>query len=166
MWLRRAFYVWLIPSAFVLPLWLIVGWGVFNAGGWAFLWVLFIAIPSVFIGQLVFTLLVRARGTVRATRAVSWGDVLGFTIWHGLTIALGLFSQVSWVPLLITAIVAGLGMFWFLLWELIKEAQPGRIVLRTSTGMGYLPPEAPTRASAPADPEVVVITERSAPPRV
>jgi hypothetical protein len=166
MWLRRAFYAWLIPSAFVLPLWLIIGWGVFNAGGWAFLWVLFIAIPSVFIGQLVFTLLVRARGTVRATRAVSWGDVLGFTIWHGLTIALGFFSQVSWVPLLITAIIAGLGMFWFLLWELLKEARPDRIVLRTSTGMGYLPAEAPPRASAPADPEVVVIAERSAPPRV
>lgn len=164
MWLRRAFYGWLIPAAFLLPLWLLVGWGVFNAGGWAFLWVLFIAIPSVFVGQLVFTLLVRARGTVRSTRAVSWGDVLGFTVWHGLTIALGFFAQVSWVPLLITAIVAGLGLFWFLLWELVKEARPGRVVLHASDGTGYLPPE-PPRAARVADPDVIVITERAAPPR-
>jgi len=165
MWLRRAFYGWLIPAAFLLPLWLLVGWGVFSGGGWAFAWVLFIAIPSVFIGQLVFTLLVRARGTVRAARAVSWGDVLGFTVWHGLTIALGFFSTVSWLPLLLTAIAAGLVLFWYLLWELIREARPGRIVLRTSGGMGYLPPETP-RAETPADPDVIVVTERHTPPRV
>ena len=47
MWLRRAFFGWLIPAAFVLPLWLLIGWAVFNAGGWAFLWVLFLAIPGV-----------------------------------------------------------------------------------------------------------------------
>jgi len=164
MWLRRVFFHWLIPAAFVLPLWLLVGWGVFNAGGWAFLWVLFIAIPSVFVGQLVFTLLVRARGTVRATRAVSWGDVLGLTIWHGLTIALGFFARASWVPLLITAIVAGLALFWFLLWELVKEARPGRIVLRTTDGTAYLPPERPG-AEAPVDGDVIVIAERPAPPR-
>ncbi len=39
MWLRRAFFGWLIPAAFVLPLWLLVGWGVFDAGGWGLLWV-------------------------------------------------------------------------------------------------------------------------------
>src|SRR5690349_9998248 len=49
MWLRRAFYGWLFPAAFLLPLWLLIGWAVFNAGGWAFLWVLFLAIPAVFI---------------------------------------------------------------------------------------------------------------------
>jgi hypothetical protein len=66
MWLRRAFFGWLIPAAFLLPLWLLIGWAVFNAGGWAFLWVLFLAIPGVFLWQLLLTLLVRARGTVRA----------------------------------------------------------------------------------------------------
>jgi len=168
MWLRRAFFGWLIPAAFVLPLWLLIGWSVFDAGGWAFLWVLFIAIPSVFVGQLVFTLLVRARGTVRTGRAVSWGDVLGFTVWHGLTIALGFFAQVGWVPLLVVAIIAGVALFWFLLWELVKEARPGRIVLRTSGGMGYIPPRAPGEGRGPrpsADPDVIVVTERPAPPR-
>lgn len=164
MWLRRAFYLWLIPGAFVLPLWLLIGWSVFNAGALGFLWVLFIAIPSVFVGQLVFTLLVRARGTVRASRAVSWPDVAGFTVWNGLTIALGFFDRVAWVPLLVTAIVAGLALFWFLLWELVREARPGRVVLHTTAGVGYLPPE-PPRPEAQRGPEVVVIAERPAPPR-
>ena len=30
MWLRQAFFRWLIPAAFLLPLWLLVGWGVFQ----------------------------------------------------------------------------------------------------------------------------------------
>lgn len=164
MWLRRAFYAWMLPAAFVLPLWLLVGWAIFNAGALGFLWVLFIAMPSVFVGQLVFTLLVRARGTVRANRALSWGDVGGFTVWHGLTIALGFFTAQSWVPLLVCATVAGLGMFWYLLWELLRETRPGRVVLHTSSGVGYLPPQ-PAEPPRAADPDVIVITERPAQPQ-
>lgn len=163
MWLRQAFYRWLLPAALVLPLWLLIGWGVFNAGGWAFLWVLFIAIPSVLVGQLVLTLLVRARGTVRAERAVSWGDVVGFTAWHGLTIALGFYDRVTWVPLFVLAILVGIGMFWFTLWELLRETRPSRILLRTSGGVGFIPPERP-EPRADVDPDVIIITERRTPP--
>ena len=42
MWVRQAFFRWLLPAAFVLPAWLLVGWIAFQ-GGWAILWVLFIA---------------------------------------------------------------------------------------------------------------------------
>ncbi|MFV0320235.1 MAG: MFS transporter permease [Microbacterium sp.] len=143
MWLRRAFFVWLIPSAFLLPLWLLIGWGVFNAQALGLLWVLLIAIPSVFVGQLLFTLLVRARGMVRATRAVSWTDALGFTVWQGLTVALGFFDPASWVALFITAILAGLAMFWYLLWALVREARPRS---RADVAEG-------------ADPQVIVISE-------
>ena len=161
MWLRRAFYGWLIPAAIVLPLWLLVGWGVFNAGGWAFLWVLFIAIPSVFAGQLVLTLLVRARGTVRAERAVSWWDVLGFGVWHLLTLSLGFFVQAWWAPVLVVTIIAGLALFWLQFWQLWREAKPAAVLLRTSHGLGYLPPEGPS-PSAQAEPErdVVIIAEK------
>ena len=38
MWLRRAFYQWLLPAALVLPLWLLIGWIAFSASGWALLW--------------------------------------------------------------------------------------------------------------------------------
>ena len=58
--LLRAFYRWLIPAAFVLPLWLFVGWIVFGASPLSLLWVLLSA-PIVMVGQLILTLLVRAR---------------------------------------------------------------------------------------------------------
>ena len=164
MWLRRAFFAWLIPSAFVLPLWLLVGWGVAGAGGWAFLWVLFLAIPGVLIWQLILTLLVRARGTVRAHRAVSWWDVLGFAIWHALVIALGFFDPAWWAPVMVLAVLVGVGMFWLELWQLWREARPSTILLRPSEGVAYIPPQEPaSRATVDAESEVFVITEKQRP---
>ena len=63
MWLRRAFFRWLIPAAFVLPLWLFVGWIVFGANPWALLWVL-ISAPIVFAGPLP-TAVVEGRAKTR-----------------------------------------------------------------------------------------------------
>ncbi|WP_438352752.1 MFS transporter permease [Microbacterium sp. CJ88] len=167
MWLRRAFFLWLFPAAFVLPLWLLVGWGVFNAGGWAFLWVLLVAIPSVLIGQLVLTLLVRARGTVRTARAVSWWDVLGFTVWHALTISLGFFVEAWWLPVMLVTVLVGLGLFWLQLWQLWREARGAAVsVLRTAEGMAYIPPAAEEdrlRDQARQHGEVIVISEGGGP---
>jgi hypothetical protein len=162
MWLRRAFFGWLIPAAFVLPLWLLVGWAVFNAGGWAFLWVLFLAIPGVFLWQLLLTLLVRARGTVRAHRAVSWWDVLGFAVWHLLVISLGFFAEAWWAPVMVLTVLAGVGLFWLALWQLWSEARPSRFVLRSSGGTAYIPPTA-ERAEPASPQEVIVVTERQTP---
>ncbi len=164
MWLRRAFLLWLLPAAVVLPAWLLVGWGVFHAGAWAFVWVLFIAIPSVLIGELVLTMLVRLRGTVRADRAVSWWDVLGFGVWHALTVAVGFYNATWFVPVLALATCAGLAVFWLSLWQLWREARGGAVLLRTGAGVGYIPPPAAPR-HATGDPEVIVVTERPAPPR-
>ncbi len=161
MWLRGAFYRWMFPAAVALPLWLLVGWGVFNADGWAFLWVLFIAIPSVFIGQIVLTLLQRARPSARETRMASWWDVLGFGIWHALTIAVGCYPQ-SWFPLLLTgAIAVALGLFWLMLWQLWGEARtaaPG-IRIMTSSTRGAA---AGSRQSADAESDVFIIREKPA----
>ncbi|QIM18418.1 MFS transporter permease [Leucobacter coleopterorum] len=133
MWLRRAFYWWLFPSAMLLPLWLLIGWGVFQAGGWVFLWVLFVAIPSVLIGQLVLALLVRSRPSVRANGAVSWLDVMGFSVWHVLVILVGCFIE-AWFPLLLTAaIVAAIGLFWLTFRQLRAE-----IVARVEMNSGEL----------------------------
>lgn len=151
----------MIPAAFLLPLWLLVGWAVTGAGGWAFLWVLFIAIPGVFLWQLLLTLLVRARGTVRAHRAVSWWDVAGFTLWHGLVIALGFFNPTWWVPTLVVAVIAGLGMFWLALWELWSEAKPSRLVLHTTEGLAYIP-AAEERPRATEQP-VIIVSENQRP---
>lgn len=162
MWLRRAFYGWLIPSAFLLPLWLLIGWAIAGAGAWAFLWVLFIAIPSVLVGQLVLTLLVRARGSARAARAVSWWDVGGFTLWHALTISLGFFNEAWWAPVFLLTLFVGAGLVWLEVWQLLRELRSSRFLLRTSEGMAYVPPAGP--APRPRRPEdVIVITERTPP---
>lgn len=124
MWLRRALFSWLLPAALVLPLWLVVGWAVSGASGWVFLWVLFIAVPAVLVGQLVATLLVRARGTVRHSRALSWWDVLVFAVWHALIIATGFYPAGAFWPLLFAATAAFLGVFWVSLWQLFREARP------------------------------------------
>lgn len=163
MWLRRAFFGWLIPAAFVLPLWLLLGWGIFKAEGWAFLWVLFIAIPSVFVGQLVLTLLVRARGTVRAERAVSWFDVAGFGTWHALTIAVGFYNP-AWFGLQLgLAIAVFIALFWLSLWQLWREARPSTYIARTSEGTAYIPAPQQKEPRLPADAEHEVIIIRESP---
>ena len=151
----------MFPAAFVLPLWLLIGWGIFNAGGWAFLWVLFIAIPSVFIGQLVVTLLQRARPSARETRAASWWDVIGVGVWHALTIAVGCYPQ-TWFPLLLTAAIAvALGLIWLMLRQLWGEARvagPGMTFPSVMT-----PDQAPaSERPSPAEGDVFVIQEKPA----
>lgn len=122
MWIRRAVFHWLFPAAVVLPVWLLVGWGVFQSGGWAFLWVLFIAMPSVLIGELAIALLIRARSSVREMRMVSWQDVIGLTVWHALTIAVGFFPNAfGWI--LVGAIVGFLGLFWSTVQQLWRESR-------------------------------------------
>ena len=139
-----------------------IGWGVFRAGGWAFVWVIFLAIPSVFIGQLALGLLVKARGTVRAQRAVSWWDVAGFSLWHVLTIACGFFDPAWFWPAFVGAVVVGVGLFWLVLWELLGEAKPGTVILRT-TGPGcdgLHPAAGRSPAVPPVEHDVIVISER------
>ncbi|MDQ4213258.1 MFS transporter permease [Microbacterium capsulatum] len=165
MWIRRAFFSWLFPAAVVLPLWLLVGWGVFQSGGWAFLWVLFIAMPSVLLGELAIAFLVRARATVRAARAVSWQDVGGIAIWHALTIAVGFFpGAFGWI--LTGAIVAFLGVFWSTLWQLGRESAAAirRAMDPDPAGRTTSAPAEPVDPSrAPMRGRVIVINESPAP---
>ncbi len=151
--LRRGFFFWLLPSAAILPLWLLVGWIVSDAGGWALAWVLVIAIPSVLVGQLILTLLIRSRGTVRHTRTVSWWDAAGVGLWHVVTIAVGLFNQTWFWPLLIAATFVYLAVFWSSLRQLFQEARPS-VILRRYT--------APATAGR-RDPSVVVLEEKRDP---
>lgn len=157
MWLRRIFHRWLLPAAFLLPLWLVVGWSFSDRSGWAFLWVILLAVPSVFLGQLVLTLLVRARGTVRAERAVSWLDVGGFALWHALVVSLGFYDSAWWSVAMVLAVVTGLALFWTELWQLWRQAKP---IGRGFTTGGSISFGAFRAAPAPTDPDVVVLEER------
>lgn len=158
MWLRRAFYQWLLPAALVLPLWLLIGWIAFSASGWALLWVIVIAIPSVLVGQLLLTLLARARGTVRHSGALSWWDVGGFALWHALTIAVGFFSPAAFWPLLSAAVVVFFGLVWLMLWQLFREAKPSAVLRRTPDGARYIPPP---QADTPQAPQQVIIVSET-----
>lgn len=162
MWLRRAFFQWLIPAAIVLPLWLFVGWIISGASPWALLWVL-ISAPIVLVGQLVLALLVRARGTVRAERAVSWTDVALFGAWHALIVVLGLFSSPWWWAVLALTVAVGVVLLWMQLSQLWRETKPTGLIRRTFEGVAYVPPPRAEADSGVAH-EVIVVTERPAPP--
>lgn len=114
-------YRWLFPAAFVLPLWLLVGWSIFEVSGWAFIWVIFIAIPSVLIAQIILSLLVRARPSIAESRALSWIDVAGFGTWHALTILVGFYVEAWFGIALAAAIVAAVGVFWLSLRQMRSE---------------------------------------------
>lgn len=165
-WVRQAFFRWLFPAAFLLPLWLLIGWIIFDAGGWALVLVLFIAMPSVFVGQLGIGLLIRARPSVRGQRAVSWLDVLGLTIWHGLTIVFGLFNSALFLPILLLAIATGIAVFWSSLAQLWQEAREGASGLYVSATTGFpqmpnMPPSGrpDSRPFRNGDDDVIVIRE-------
>ncbi|MGN7967955.1 MFS transporter permease [Microbacterium sp. 22296] len=156
--LRRLFLRWLFPAAFVLPLWLFVGWIVFSGGsGWALLW-LFVAVPAVFVSQLLLSLVIRARASVRETRAVSWRDLAGLGVWHLVIIALGLFDSRVFFPLLVLSIVGALLLFWSSLAQLWNEARGVVTVLHTTDGTAYIPPAA-DRTPSPVAGEVIVVPE-------
>jgi len=160
--LRRLFLHWLSPAAFVLPLWLFVGWIVFSGGSaWGLLW-LFVAVPAVFVSQLVLSLLIRARGSVRETRAVSWRDLAGLGIWHVVIVALGLFDSRVFFPLLVLSIVGALVLFWSTLAQLWSEARGAMTVLRTTDGTAYIPPVR-DHAPQPANADVIVVPESRRP---
>ncbi|WP_309129138.1 MFS transporter permease [Microbacterium sp.] len=157
MWLRQAFFRWLLPAAFVLPLWMLVGWAIFGQSGWALLWVLLMAVPAVFFGQLILTLLTRSRPSVRAERALSWWDVAGFGLWHGLTIAVGFFIDGAFGWLLTGAIIAGVALIWLQLWQLWNEARGSGARIRETIVWSSKP--AADSGDRRRAPEVVVIEE-------
>ncbi|WP_338565980.1 MFS transporter permease [Microbacterium paraoxydans] len=157
MWIRQAFFRWLLPSAFLLPLWLLIGWAVFQ-GGWSILWVLLIAMPSVFLGQLLLTLLTRSRPSVRAERAVSWWDVAGFGLWHALTIAVGFFVDGAFGWLLAAAIVVGIALVWLQLWQLWNEARGSGTRIRETISWSTMTPPR-TESPQTSVHEVIVVRE-------
>lgn len=160
--LRRLFFRWMFPAAFVLPLWLFVGWIVFSGGsGWALLW-LFVAIPAVFVSQLLLSLLVRARVSVRESRAVSWRDAIGIGLWHLVIVALGLFDSRVFFPLLVLSIAGALVLFWSSLAQVWNEARGAVTVLHATDGTAYIPAphESPQQRPQPrVDGDVIVVSE-------
>ena len=121
MFLRRLFFHWQFIAVVVLPLWLVVGWPIFGAGGWKVLGVFFGAVV-LGLALLIVSLLFYARKGVRETKTVSWPDVGVLTLWHALIIGVGFYAAASpWISVLV--IVIGVLAFWFALWELLAAAR-------------------------------------------
>lgn len=170
--IRRGFYYWQFLAAFVLPVWLLVGWGVFGGSGWGYVGLL-IAAPLVFVALLVIALIVFARPAVRRSRAVSWWDVALYTVLHGSVVGLGFFGPTT-TPFLVLGIVATIAGFWLALWELVSDgARSMRETMdafeqaargtapagpQGQGGSADTPPRAPGQGPGD-DPEVIVIHE-------
>ena len=159
--LRRLFLRWLFPAAFVLPLWLFVGWIVFSGGsGWALLWLL-IAAPAVFVTQTLVALIVRGRSSVRIDRAASWRDVIGIGVWQVVVVALGVYDSRTFFPLLVLSVVGAFVLLWSSLAQLWNEARGGITLLHASDGTGYIPPTR-EQPRPRVEGEVIVIEENRA----
>ena len=164
--LRRAFFYAIFPAAFVLPAWMLIGWGIFGHGGWAFLG-LVIACPVVFIALLVIGGLMAARPTVRRERAVSWWDVLALTVVWGALIGFGTFGDTTSLFAVIGALAA-IGAFWLALWELFSDgARAVRETMETFERQAAPPPvegghyeATPIRPGDDGDDDVIIIHER------
>ncbi|WP_308464977.1 hypothetical protein [Rathayibacter soli] len=118
--MRRAFYYWQFIAAVVLPVWLLVGWAVFGAGG-AGLFGLVLVCPIAFIALLAIALLNYARTSVRRARAVSWRDAGILAAWHLSIIGVGFFGPGgAWFAF--AAIILAIFAFWYALWALVTDA--------------------------------------------
>lgn len=121
MLIRRAFFYWQFIAAAVLPLWLVVGWPIFGAGGWKILGV-FVGAVLLGLALLAVALLNYARKEVRRKRIVSWPDVAMLAVWHALVVFVGFYADVApWVSILV--IVVGVAAFWLSAWELYAAAR-------------------------------------------
>jgi hypothetical protein len=119
--IRRAFFYWQFIAAAVLPLWLVVGWPIFGAGGWKILGV-FVGAVLLGLALLAVAVLNYARKEVRRKRIVSWADVAMLTVWHALIVFVGFYADVApWVSILV--IVVGVAAFWLSGWELYAAAR-------------------------------------------
>ena len=119
------------------------------------------AAPIVLIGQLILTLLVRARPTARAEQAVSWTDLALIGGWNVLIVALGIFSNPWWWALFVVTVIVGVAALVAAFRRLWREARPAGTLLRTPAGVGYVPPPVARPATA-TDAEVIVVRENGA----
>ncbi|MEV8215150.1 hypothetical protein [Leifsonia sp. NPDC077715] len=160
MFIRKAFYWWLFPSAVVLPAWLLIGWAAFSQGsGWSFLGLLVLC-PILFLAMLVVGGIVMARRSVRERRAVSWWDVLLIALWDLTIVGFGFFipGATGWFAVL--GILLFIATFWVALWELLRETRT-RVQATFAAYERAARPQVPSEPATPVDHgEYIVIEER------
>ena len=157
--IRRVFRTWMVIAAVVLPIWPLIGWGIFGGGGWAFLGLL-ISMPILFVAMMGVAGLIWARPTVRKERAVSWPDVGVLALWQACVIGFGLFGPASNLFALV-GVLAGLGAFWLVLWEFFTDARDrARETLAEFEQMAQRPTVRDNPAGIRDGEELIVIREK------
>lgn len=120
MWIRRSLFYWQFAAAFVLPVWVLIGRGIFGSSlGWDFLLFAFLC-PLLAIAMLAIAGLTSARKAVRSTRALSWLDAAVLVVWHGAIIAFG-FVDTTGIAVLV--VVAAIAAFWVAIGQLVVETR-------------------------------------------
>ena len=146
----RALLRWQLIAIPVLPLWLLIGYGVFGGGVGGF-FLLFLGCAVLFVLQAVIAGMTRLRPTVRERRMLPAWDAAALIVWNLALVGLGFFG-VTGIAFGIASVVLGLGVFWLTVWRLAREWRD-----RLSTG--------PAQASAaPArrpgdDGDVIIVHE-------
>jgi hypothetical protein len=116
--IRRIFFYWQFISAFVLPVWVLVGRGIVRAGtGWDFVLYLVLC-PILFVLLIVVATLTAGRKRVRAERAVAWRDVALQAPLHAAVIVYGaVASDLLAVLVVLLAVV----VFWNAVWQFFGD---------------------------------------------
>jgi hypothetical protein len=150
MMLRRAVLRWQLFAVPVLPLWLLVGFGVFGGRGGFFL--VFLGAGVLFAFLAAVAGLTRLRPLVRETRGLAWWDVAGTLAFHVAIVGLGFFGSTG-IVFGAAAVLLGLATFWLTVWELTREwrERVSSAVARASA--------APSRRRGPDDGEVIIVHE-------
>ena len=162
--IRRAFRTWMVIAAVVLPIWPLIGWGIFGGGGWQFLGLL-ISMPILFVAMLAVAGLIWARPTVRREKAVSWLDVGILTIWQVSVIGFGLFGPSS-NAFAVLGVLAGIAAFWVVLWEFFTDARDrARETIAEFEQMAARPTVGQNRSPVRDGEELIVIRETPISPK-
>ena len=120
MFFRRALYYWQFTAAIVLPLWVVIGRGLFGSStGWDFALYIVLGVILGFSMLMVGALTV-ARKAVRDARALTGRDTLVLAIWHSSIILFG-FIGAPWVAAII--VIVTIGAFWNAVWTLFTETR-------------------------------------------
>ncbi|MFU8947056.1 hypothetical protein ACLRGF_10020 [Mycetocola zhadangensis] len=117
---RRTFRTWMFIASVALPIWPLIGWGIFGGGGWEFLG-LVIAMPILFVVLLAVSALIYVRPTVRREKAVAWWDVAILTLWHALIVGFGLFGP-NTSTFAVLGVLTGIVAFWYVVWAFFTDA--------------------------------------------
>ena len=152
---RRALYYWQFTAALLLPVWVVVGRGLYgSSNGWDIL--LYIVLSTILgVALLAVAAITTARKAVRSTRAVSTRDAVIIAVWHVAIIAYGFndFALLAALIILLTVVA-----FWQAVIALFTET---RQRVRSAFALPEFPVDAgsytSTRIPEQGDHRVIVI---------